>query len=253
MSIDMPAVVLAREEVLPGIVRITMEAGDEFLEEAAPGRFIQVEAPGGIFPVLRRPFTLHRVEDGAFSILFRVKGRGTRKISEVSSGDTLRVLGPLGRGYRLAGGRWLLVGGGLGAAGFPFLAARIESGTALLGASSSDDLPDAGVADTRVATEDGSVGIRGLVTDLLPDVDWHEYSNVALCGPVAMMKAVIKAVPPGIRERIQVSTEARMGCGWGACECCSIPAAAGGYFKCCTAGPVVPAGDIDWSRWEETD
>jgi dihydroorotate dehydrogenase electron transfer subunit len=102
----------------------------------------------------------------------------------------------------------------------------------------------------RTVTEDGSCGRKGLITDLLDSVRWEDFPAIALCGPVAMMKAVVERMPPYARAITQVSTEARMGCGWGACEGCSIPAAGGGYLKCCSDGPVIPASEIDWTRWE---
>jgi len=242
--------VTRRREDVPGIVRLELQAGPDFLDEASPGRFVQVEIPPGPFPLVRRPFTISRIGPSSFELLFEVRGRGTEALAATETGSSLRVLGPLGRGYALDGGRWLLIGGGMGAAGFPRLCQAADCGLAVLGASSACRLTDlSGVPCTSI-TEDGSSGRAGLVTDLLDGVPWEHFANIALCGPVAMMKAVMERVPPGLSGRVQVSAEARMGCGWGVCEGCSVPAAAGGYLKCCTDGPVIPAGRIDWERWE---
>lgn len=214
-----------------------------------------MEVSPGVFPVLRRPFTVSDCrtdEKGRKTILmiFEVKGRGTRLLAEASPGQELRVLGPLGNGYESKPGRWLLVGGGMGAAGFPWLARSVDSCRVLLGASSENRLIRLPDLQCLEATEDGSAGKKGLVTSLLEDIDTGGYSAVALCGPVAMMRAVVDILPEKMKGLVQVSTEARMGCGWGVCEGCSIPAAGGGYLKCCTDGPVIPASMIDWNRWK---
>lgn len=242
--------VVRRREEVPGTVGLELEAGPDFLAEASPGRFVQVEIPPGPFPLLRRPFTVSRTGPSSFEILFEVRGRGTEALAAAGAGSSLRVLGPLGRGYALGPGTWLLIGGGMGAAGFPRLCQAAECGLAVLGASSACRLAELPGVPCLSITEDGSSGRTGLVTDLLDDVPWDRFGNIALCGPVAMMKAVMERVPPGMAARVQVSAEARMGCGWGACEGCSVPAAGGGYLKCCTDGPVIPAGKIDWERWE---
>lgn len=250
MILDRDSVIASNEEILPGIRRMRVEAAADFLEEAMPGRFVQIEVSPSEFPLVRRPFTISLKGDGWFQILYEVRGRGTDILSGLGPGRKVRVLGPLGSGYRMVGGKWLLVGGGLGAAGFPCLAGEVDSCLMLLGASTGGRLLEFPGMDSDCITEDGTSGRCGMVTDLLQDIRWEEYSAVALCGPVAMMKAVVRKVPTRLMELVQVSTEARMGCGWGACEGCSIPAAGGGYLKCCSDGPVIRADLIDWDLWE---
>ncbi|MBD3278613.1 MAG: dihydroorotate dehydrogenase electron transfer subunit, partial [Candidatus Aegiribacteria sp.] len=219
------------------------------------GCFVQVEVSSGVFPVLRRPFTvsdcrMNENDRRTLLIIFEVKGRGTRLLAGTSAGQELRVLGPLGKGYSKRPGEWLLVGGGMGAAGFPWLARSVDGCTVLLGASSENRLIRLPDFKCLEATEDGSAGEKGLVTSLLEGMDISSFSTVAVCGPVAMMRAVMNSLPRESRDIVQVSTEARMGCGWGVCEGCSIPAADGGYLKCCTDGPVMSASLIDWERWK---
>lgn len=120
----------------------------------------------------------------------------------------------------------------------------------VLGAGSRDKLLTISGIETVTITEDGSSGRKGLITDLLGSIQWDTFGSIALCGPVAMMKAVIEMMPVEFRAITQVSAEARMGCGWGACEGCSVPKAGGGYLKCCTDGPVLPAETVDWELWE---
>ncbi len=242
--------ILEKEEILPGVYRIVFEVPGSFVIEAQPGRFIQLEVSHDPFPVTRRPFTISSVSEKSVEVVFEAVGRGTEILAETDEGRSLRLLGPLGSGYRLKPGKWLLIGGGLGAAGFPGLAASIECDLLLLGASSRDKLLTIPGAETVTITEDGSSGRKGLITDLLEMVQWETFSSIALCGPVPMMKAVIEIMPLPARMNTQVSAEARMGCGWGACEGCSVPKAGGGFLKCCSDGPVFPADSIDWERWE---
>ncbi len=248
--IDSEVPVIRKEEILPGIFKFEFEVPDDFRREAEPGRFLQVEVSRGPFPVTRRPFTISSVSENTVSIVFEVTGRGTGILAGAAEGQSLRILGPLGNGYRLNSGKWLLIGGGLGAAGFPGLTARIDCGLMILGAATSGKLLVIPGIETRTITDDGSSGRKGLVTELLEMISWDTFSNIALCGPVSMMKAVIELMPAESRMITQVSTEARMGCGWGVCEGCSIPAFDGGYLKCCTDGPVLPAEALDWDLLE---
>ncbi len=249
-EVDRDVVVTSKEEFLPGVFRMCLETGEYFSSQSKPGQFIQVEVSPGPFPVTRRPFTISRTHGSSIEIVFETVGRGTVLLSEVETGSTVRVLGPLGSGYELNTGGWLLVGGGLGAAGFPDLVSFVDCRLLLLGASSEDRLLLVPGVPVMSATEDGSSGRKGMVTDLIESVPWDSVNNIAVCGPVAMMKAVIQKIPVELISSTQISSEARMGCGWGACEGCSIPKAGGGYLKCCTDGPVFPADSIDWERWE---
>ena len=252
--------VLSLREVCRDIFRVTLEC-PELVRAVEPGQFLQVEVSPGTFPVTRRPFTISDCDaaSGTLDILFRVVGHGTALLADSPVGSHLRVLGPLGNGYVIQGGagdeRWLLIAGGMGAAGFPLLARGLEGGTCLLGVSTADDarmldpaaLPDS--FELRLSSEDGSCGSTGLVTCLLEGVDYGLYDKVAVCGPVAMLSAVAAALPPEVAERTQISTEANMACGWGGCEGCAIPSSDGGYKRCCTEGPVFAAAEIDWARW----
>ncbi|NLP05670.1 dihydroorotate dehydrogenase electron transfer subunit [Candidatus Fermentibacteria bacterium] len=248
---DCDASVKAVEQVGPGIFRIVLLAPGT-ARESLPGQFLMIEASPGPFPLLRRPFTVSSADraGGTLELLFRVTGGGTGALSRLSRGDSVRVLGPLGRGWPVSDGRWLLVGGGMGAAGFPFLASRLGPHDILLGAGNAASLawtpPGA-----LLATEDGSAGTKGLVTCLLDRIDPFSYERIAVCGPVAMMRAVVAALPPGVRASTLVSLESRMACGWGVCGGCAVPASGGGFLRCCADGPVFEASELDWDRIEE--
>ena len=245
-------------EICPSVYRLSLYAPG--LAAIRPGQFVQVEIPGdGIFPITRRPLTVSRLRKGpdpgreSLELVFRSVGRGTQLLSRVRTGQRIRAMGPLGRGYRVRPGRWLLVGGGMGAAGFPLLAGRLEGGACLVGAGTSGELflqcdPLPPHFESSWATLDGSSGVHGPVTALLDRTDLAGFDHVAVCGPLPMIRAVVGALPRRLLENTQVSAEARMACGWGGCEGCAIPAAAG-YLKCCLDGPVFDATRIDWDRW----
>ena len=245
---DESALVMESRFVEEGISSLTLEAPG-IAGECSPGQFAMLEPSPGAFPVTRRPLTFSGCDRsaGTVSFLFDVVGAGTSLLSEASPGDRIRLLGPLGRGYDISPGRWLLIAGGLGTAGFPFLMSRTGGGLVLAGTRSSRGIGCLPVG-SRLATEDGSAGIRGLVTDLLGDIDWDAFDSIAVCGPAPMMKAVVLSAPRSAFPRIQVSMESRMGCGWGACGGCPVPSTGGGYSSCCKDGPVFRAESIDWER-----
>ncbi len=247
-AMDMNAVLLDKGPVCPGVVRMAFGAPGF---TASPGQFLEMEPSPEQFPMTRRPFTINRLLPDGFEVVFEVRGRGTALLEALRPGDTVRTLGPLGRGWTHHPGRWLLVGGGMGAAGFPFLAGTLaEPPTVLIGASTAVRLLSVG-GDEHCITVDGTNGRQGLITDLIHDLDPSRFEAIAVCGPVGMMHAVWNAIPAEHRHKVQVSAESRMGCGWGVCEGCVIPSAGGGYRKCCTDGPVFRGEELDWDRWTE--
>ena len=246
---DYDCKVLSSRQVLPGVFSVEFE-NPGISSTALPGQFVQVEPAPGVFPVTRRPVTINRLTKSGFELLFDVVGRGTQLMARFHPGDTVRILGPLGKGWVVSQSRnWLLIGGGLGAAGFQFLVDSVRSSTVIIGASSADRVIP--VQAVQVVTEDGSMGKHGLVTALISEELLARADSIAVCGPVAMMEAVWNTIPEAHRSKVQVSTESRMGCGWGVCDGCSIPVSGGGYRKCCIEGPVFPGDTIDWKRWKE--
>jgi len=237
------------EQVLPGVVKVAFDCSG-ISSSAAPGQFVQIEPSVDVFPVTRRPITINRLTGSGFELLFDVVGRGTELMARMQPGDIARVLGPLGSGWKIPlQSNCLLIGGGLGAAGFQFLIDSVDSARVLIGASGLERVIPFGAC--HVVTEDGSVGEKGLVTSLVTEKYLAEADVIAVCGPVAMMEAVWGVIPEKYRGKVQISTESRMGCGWGVCDGCSIPMLEGGYRKCCTEGPVFYGTEIDWKRWKE--
>ncbi len=242
-------------EVGPGIFCLTFTSR-ELAREARPGQFIMLKVSSApmIDPVLRRPFSIHKVEGDQVSILFKVVGRGT----EILAGENHEVdlLGPLGNGYTIpAKGYLALVGGGLGIAPLLFLAQyciklrKDERTLILLGARTAAEL--APIKDFRklgfpieLATDDGSAGHHGFVTHLMTDnmegADW----TVVTCGPQPMMRGVAEQSAANGWE-CQVSLESVMACGIGACLGCAVRAKNNdSYLHVCRDGPVFNAEEV---------
>ena len=211
----------------------------------APGQFVNIKLDG-VF--LRRPISVCDVQDQTLTIIYKVVGKGTKLMSDMTSG-TLDILTGLGNGYDLdqAGESPVLIGGGVGVPPMYMLARKlIEQGRSvkvILGFNThaevfyEEDFKALG-AEVTVTTVDGSYGIKGFVTDALKDM---KYTYFYTCGPEPMLKAVYKAsVSSG-----QMSFEKRMGCGFGACMGCSCKTITG-YKRICKEGPVMYKEEILW-------
>jgi dihydroorotate dehydrogenase electron transfer subunit len=192
------------------------------LEPGIPGQFFMLEAPGRVLP---RPMSLCLAPRGELAFLFEPVGPGTRALAALEPGDHLRVLGPLGNGFRLDVEHPLLVGGGIGIAPLPYLSAALGRPPAVLGFR-SDHHAEAGalVPNAEVVVE------PTLVTDVLPTG-----YDVLACGPEPMLEA-LSAVAPGA----QLAWEAPMACGYGACYGCVVEID-GRYKRLCVEGPVLAA------------
>ncbi len=257
---------------------LTFEAEEPVTARA--GQFAMVRgAAWGQAPLLPRPMSLLTAGDRP-SILVKVVGEGTRRLAHASSGEPFDLLAPLGLPWRPCPeeNRPVLVAGGVGVAPLLFLAREIaatrpfapqaspgsrprERALALYGGRTAADLPLdfelASVAELRVATEDGSRGVRGRVTVLLEraldELASGPPPKVYACGPEPMMAAVA-AIAAARGVPCEVSLETPMACGYGVCLGCPVPRAAGpdhahsGYLYACTEGPCVDAASIDWAR-----
>ena len=211
----------------------------------APGQFVNIKLDG---LYLRRPISVCDVGENTLTIIYKVVGKGTKQLSEMTCG-TLDLLTGLGNGYdmTLAGDKPVLLGGGVGVPPMYLLAKKlIEQGkkvSVILGFNTKAEVFyenefKALGADVTVITVDGSYGLKGFVTDALAKM---EYSYFYTCGPEPMLKAIYKAsVTSG-----QMSFEKRMGCGFGACMGCSCKTITG-YKRICKEGPVMRKKEILW-------
>jgi len=252
------------------------------------GQFVHVRTGDLSGLVLRRPFSINTADpvSGTITIHFRTIGRGTESFTSLRAGDAVDMLGPLGRPFEVdsRSRHLLLVAGGLGMAGVRYLADEaIRDGrqvTLLFGAASARDvypsslLPDE--VEYVIATDDGSVGHRGFVTELVPEYEaWADQAFA--CGPAPMLAALAR-LAAGRRDRLgvarlgrrrgagrtvalgspaarrkaflQVSMEQNMGCAVGACLGCVIMGVGGAPQRVCREGPVFAAEEVAWdSGW----
>lgn len=229
--------------------------------EAKPGHFVNVLASETINNILRKPFSIFHAdpESGTVAILYQVKGATTVGMAKKTAGDPVDLVGPLGGVVftpdTRPGVTHVMVGGGYGVPPLVFFCERLIASdpdvkiTFVLGARSAErllceaELKNLGV-DIRLATEDGSRGVRGRVTDALGDLLSNPVA-VYTCGPSAMMRAVgdacIAADAP-----CQVSLEAPMPCGVGVCMGCVVDKLDGSRVRACTEGPVFDARTVVW-------
>lgn len=206
------------------------------------GQFVNLGLGGGF--LLRRPFSVYRVEDDRIEVILKVVGAGTARLLAMRPGDSVSCLGPLGHGFDFSqGGKSaVLVSGGLGVAPMP-LAARDARAAGLQvtwvhGARTAAELcSESDGDDLIVATDDGTSGFAGTAVNAAPDGDL-----VLACGPNRMLAAVAERWPDA-----QVAVETYMGCGTGVCLGCAVPLKRGGYDRACTEGPVYRAADVDWA------
>lgn len=236
-------------------------------QDAKPGQFLMVRTSLDTHPLLRRPFSIFSADGTFVEIFFQKVGIGTRLLSEKQEGDTVDIIGPLGNGFTVEKGienaHAALVGGGRGIAPLYFLARklRLEGGSTRVfyGGKSLSDLPTRERFEKKgiplsCATEDGSFGTRGLITEIFVAAldSGFSASRIYACGPEPMLKKIAEiAITRNIPA--ELSLESVMGCGFGACWGCVKKIKKDketGWHKICEEGPVLKAKDIVWESGE---
>lgn len=258
---DITATIVENKRVGPEIFLLSLKGSDAWTG-AEPGQFAMLKIADTLSndPLLRRPLSIHNVTGGKIQFLYKVTGRGTHMLAQAMPGTPLRILVPLGIGYVVSGPKThCLVGGGMGIAPLLYLAHTMrerhptDSLHILLGARTKEEIlsgqefKKAGLSVLKIATDDGSAGHFGLVTDLLEEMKVAaEEMAVYCCGPEPMMKAVSRiCLEKG--WQCQVSLEALMACGMGACLGCAVRKKGLGlqeYLHVCSDGPVFRAEEI---------
>ena len=236
------------------LLKLVVADGPQLPEGIRAGQFAQVDA-GCKGVMLRRPISINKIDyaTGELWLLVRDAGRGTHAITRLSEGDMLNMVLPLGNtfSYPAAGSKVLLVGGGVGVAPTLQLGRELKAmGTDpvfLLGARSQTDLLEldefSRTGKVHVTTEDGSMGVRGFVTDH-PAMN-ERYDMVYCCGPAPMMKSVARSARKS-GSACEVSLENMMACGLGACLCC-VEKTVKGNVCVCTEGPVFNIDQLTWN------
>jgi len=229
----------------------------EPLPQLTPGQFVNIEIKNTSEIFLRRPFSVFEVDYSlnSISLIVKILGRGSKKLTEIEKGESLSVIFPLGKGFTIPDkkDKVLLVGGGSGVAPMLFLAK--ESGlnrhnvSLLLGARTIHD--HINVDDYRqygelfFTTEDGSLGEKGFVTQhSVFQNNIRNFDKIYACGPDAMMKAIANKARKA-NVFCEVSLENLMACGFGVCLCCIEPTVKGNLCVC-TEGPVFNINDLKW-------
>lgn len=238
--------IMENTPLTPSVWKMVLEGDTQYITKS--GQFINIELVGRY---LRRPISICDWNQTTITIIYKVVGGGTEQMSRMVSGEELDVLTGLGNGFELerCQKRALLVGGGVGVPPMYHLAKSLKSQgrdvAVVLGFNSGDELfyydefCNLG-CEVHVATVDGSVGIKGFVTDAIKRGE-IEFDYMYACGPIPMLKALYEAT----EIDGEFSFEERMGCGFGACVGCSCKTKYG-YKRICKEGPVLTREEIIW-------
>lgn len=238
--------------------RIGLSCDNEY-KNARPGQFVTLHLPGNLTPLLRRPFSIHRLintneQFKGIEILYKVVGGFTEQLTRLSEGDVIDLLGPLGNGFTISGknNKIVLVGGGIGIAPLVFLAeviaqknADLSGSVACLGGKTAEDILCSSAFQSMglrvdITTEDGSEGEQGLVTRPLERyIDGGPPDMIYACGPMPLLRAVADIAGKN-NLPCELSIETIMACGLGACLGCAVNRddTTGKYQHVCIDGPV---------------
>ncbi len=258
MAYQLQDKIVGIEQLTEDIFKMTVES-ERISETSVPGQFVNIKCCEGTQALLRRPISICSVDRkaGTYELLFQRKGNGTELLACKSSGDTLDVLGPLGNGFDLdiRYRRIVVIGGGIGI--FPLLFVLHESKSVIKRAYLGFRTKELVVLENEfrthsitldIATDDGSYGERGFVTDILArDLTGEKIDMIYACGPTGMLKNVVKLAHE-TETACQISLEQRMGCGFGTCLVCACKTHAneGGwqYSHVCKDGPIFNSRDV---------
>jgi dihydroorotate dehydrogenase electron transfer subunit len=228
--VDMPLTVL-RNESLTATINILVLEAPEIAASFKPGQFMEIKTSEGLFPLLRRPFSIHRVVGSEIEIMSKVVGIGTERIYHAKVGDQLPTLAPLGNWFGYDKNDFdtaLLISGGIGVAPMALLEeslkARGKSVLNFIGARTKEDIITRELSNCQIATDDGSAGFKGNIVGLL-NAEFSKFIGKRLrvfaCGPNRMLAAVADFCNAH-NINCEVSIESTMGCGIGICYGCPI-------------------------------
>jgi dihydroorotate dehydrogenase electron transfer subunit len=267
-------IIFNRRVVRDNYLRLALHA-PQIAGVASPGQFVNIKVSDRVEPLLRRPFSIHKVRGAYIEVLYEALGKGTELLSKKKAGEYLDIIGPLGTGFvyrapaQQRSSAPILVAGGMGVAPLLFLAEQIKQcqgvkvsrcqGVVLIGAKNKSQIlcekefKKLGYS-VKISTDDGSRGLKGKVTELLTCLlsaigpayrtGRHRLSAIYACGPKPMLKEITRIS----RKRhvyAQISLEEHMACGIGACLGCAVNTKEG-LVRVCKEGPVFAADEIIW-------
>lgn len=222
-----------------------------------PGQFIEIKITDTLDPLLRRPLSVHQAKGKSFTVLCEIVGKATQILSQKKTGDYLDIIGPLGKGFNYNSpvhqftSSPVLVAGGMGVAPLVFLAEKLKQSpaTVLIGAKTKKNIlcqkefKKIG-CDVRIATDDGSAGFKGRVTDLLKQILFaaNPPATIYACGPKPMLRK-LACICKDYKIPAEMSLEAHLSCGFGACLGCAVNTKTG-FQRVCLEGPVFKAEDL---------
>jgi dihydroorotate dehydrogenase electron transfer subunit len=260
------AKLLYNKKVKENYFRCAMEA-PRIAHQAIAGQFVNIKITDTVEPLLRRPFGIHQIRNKNIEILYEVIGPGTEILAKKKPGKFLDIIGPLGKGFSypvsLNDYRWpILIAGGMGVAPLVFLAEKLKEipnpksqipKIALIGAKTASQILCAKEfkklgCNVKIATDDGSKGFKGKVTDLLKNIlrvtSYELRVTIYACGPRPMLKEISR-ISQQYKIPCQISLEEHLACGIGACLGCAVKTKEG-FQRVCKEGPVFQANEIIW-------
>lgn len=260
--------IISQQEITPGIFHIVIHS-PTLSQKSLPGQFLMIRIDDTTDPLLRRPFSLCGAEKGQIEVLFQVKGKGTEIMSRWVTGQVINIMGPLGNGFRMPKNlktAWLIAGG-IGVAPLLYLAKHIKRVNEnidlklYMGGKTAKDVSllemfNLNGCDVLVATEDGTKGFQGFVSELFMDHLRRKFSFIKNnhcifgCGPFPMSKTLANIARIN-NISCQLSLESHMACGVGACLGCVVNSKndadfQSSYKRVCVDGPVFDSNEIDW-------
>ncbi|MDP2912144.1 MAG: dihydroorotate dehydrogenase electron transfer subunit [Candidatus Omnitrophota bacterium] len=258
---DVKAKILSNKKIGQAYYKMVLDA-PYIARLAKPGQFVEIKCSDSFEPLLRRPFSIHRVK--GLEILYEAVGKGTEILARKKQGDFIDVLGPLGNGFVLPEAhvqslkpRAIIISGGIGAAPLVFLAEELIKKKiktiVLIGAKTKKlilcekDFKKL-TSEVYVSTDDGTYGCKGFVSKLFHNILKTTESNfetvVYVCGPHGMLRCIAQICEERNFE-CQVSLEEKMACGIGACLGCVVKTKTGNKLAC-KDGPVFNANELLW-------
>lgn len=225
------------------IYRLTLEI-DNLSDDIIPGQFFMLKTLDNSF-LLPRPISVNDTGVNTLTFVYRVQGSGTKRISGLVAKEEIQATGPLGNGFNLdlLKNKVAIIGGGLGVAPLLYLAKKLnKNADVYLGYKDEVFLTDEFrkyVNKLVVVTEDGSIGLKGFVTD---HIDYNNYDVIVTCGPEIMMSKIVKRCSE-LNKKCYVSLERRMACGLGACLGCTVETIHGNK-RACKDGPIFLGEEI---------
>lgn len=266
LMIQEDAIIAGHKQIAPRFFKLALQS-KYISSNAVPGQFIEIKVSEETTPLLRKPFSIHHIDPAKqiIEVLYEVVGTGTEILSGKKIGEQLNIIGPLGNGFNIETKDKkiaILIGGGMGVAPLLALAQRMVSGCGLrvimlIGAKHANalvceqDFKDLEI-EVLASTDDGSSGKKGFVSDLLlnllnnqPPTPNPQLITIFACGPHPMLKAIAEIA---FQNKIdcQVSMEAFMACGIGACKGCAIETKSG-YKMVCSDGPIFNSKELKWN------